>query len=38
MYNETIDNFEIETVRARQQAAFNEAGVPLPVAKGTKVI
>jgi predicted unusual protein kinase regulating ubiquinone biosynthesis (AarF/ABC1/UbiB family) len=38
MYNETIDEFEIETVRARQRETFGAAGVPLPVAKGKKVI
>ncbi len=38
MYNEAIDQFEIEAMRGRQQAIFNEASVPLPAAKGTKVV
>lgn len=40
MYNDTIEGFEIEAVRQRQEAAFNAAGVPIPRAgeKGTKVI
>jgi len=38
MYNEAIDQFEIEAMRARQKAIFTEAGVPLPEAKGTKIL
>jgi predicted unusual protein kinase regulating ubiquinone biosynthesis (AarF/ABC1/UbiB family) len=30
LFNETIENFDMETVRTRQAAAFAEAGVPLP--------
>jgi predicted unusual protein kinase regulating ubiquinone biosynthesis (AarF/ABC1/UbiB family) len=32
LFNENIDGFDLATVAARQQAAFCEAGVPLPVA------
>ncbi len=32
LFNETIENFELAAVTRRQQAAFAEAGVPLPVA------
>ena len=32
MFNETIEGFTLESVGARQQAAFALAGVPLPVA------
>jgi len=38
MYNEAIQDFEIEAVRARQAETFGAAGVPLPAAKGTKVV
>jgi hypothetical protein len=30
LFNETIEDFDLETVAARQAAAFHEAGVPLP--------
>jgi predicted unusual protein kinase regulating ubiquinone biosynthesis (AarF/ABC1/UbiB family) len=30
LFNETIEDFDLSTVAARQQAAFAEAGVPLP--------
>ncbi|MGD9783386.1 MAG: ABC1 kinase family protein [Hyphomicrobiaceae bacterium] len=31
LFNETIDDFAAETVAARQRAAFEAAGVPLPI-------
>lgn len=31
LFNETIDDFDLATVSARQKSAFAEAGVPLPV-------
>jgi predicted unusual protein kinase regulating ubiquinone biosynthesis (AarF/ABC1/UbiB family) len=31
LFNETIEGFDLAIVAARQQAAFSEAGVPLPV-------
>jgi len=31
LFNETIEGFDLETVAARQKAAFEAAGVPLPV-------
>ena len=31
LFNETIEGFEVETVAARQKAAFEAAGVPLPI-------
>jgi hypothetical protein len=30
LFNETIEDFKLEDVTARQIAAFNETGVPLP--------
>jgi predicted unusual protein kinase regulating ubiquinone biosynthesis (AarF/ABC1/UbiB family) len=30
IFNETIEGFQLDTVAARQQAAFSAAGVPLP--------
>ncbi len=30
LFNETIEDFNLETVAARQAAAFHQAGVPLP--------
>ncbi|MFP3921699.1 MAG: ABC1 kinase family protein [Dichotomicrobium sp.] len=40
MFNETIENFDLEDVRQRQEATFQQAGVPLPVhgGEGTKVL
>ena len=32
IFNETIEGFSLESVGARQKAAFEAAGVPLPVA------
>ncbi len=32
IFNQTIENFELEEVTARQQRTFKEVGVPLPVA------